>query len=290
MSTLRYASRAKFIRNRPRVNEDPKVGAGRVGGWRGGAGEWGQPPCRMPRVLVLPHFWWGAPAHPCVLPSADSLSLHLVPCVPQDAMLREFQEEIARLRAQLAERQQARAASAGGTPAGGSPDKAGALGPGGGGAPGEERGGGSGQAQSGAGAEAGAAAIRQSVRADLERQLRRAATTEALAKARQAIEAQARWVRGGRRGVTEAPLATSCLWLCQALPCANEYSLFKGSPCTHSPTLYTRFVRTMQAAAGGRAGGVQRQPGGAAAGGGPAGGAAGGAAGGLCGEAKALAM
>jgi hypothetical protein len=26
LSTLRYASRAKFIKNKPRINEDPKVG------------------------------------------------------------------------------------------------------------------------------------------------------------------------------------------------------------------------------------------------------------------------
>lgn len=26
LSTLRYASRAKFIKNKPKINEDPKVG------------------------------------------------------------------------------------------------------------------------------------------------------------------------------------------------------------------------------------------------------------------------
>jgi len=32
MSTLRYASRAKFIKNKPKINEDPKVGAGELRG------------------------------------------------------------------------------------------------------------------------------------------------------------------------------------------------------------------------------------------------------------------
>ena len=36
LSTLRYAARAKSVRNRPRVNEDPKVLWGRAFGWADG--------------------------------------------------------------------------------------------------------------------------------------------------------------------------------------------------------------------------------------------------------------
>jgi hypothetical protein len=37
LSTLRYANRAKSIQNKPKINEDPKVGCGliREGGWQG---------------------------------------------------------------------------------------------------------------------------------------------------------------------------------------------------------------------------------------------------------------
>ena len=73
LSTLRYASRAKHIQNKPRVNEDPKA---RAGGW---------------------HHQAGDSAALCTKPS-DSFALP----TPQDAMLREFQAEIARLKAELA--------------------------------------------------------------------------------------------------------------------------------------------------------------------------------------------
>ena len=99
-------------------------------------------------------------------------------------MLREFQAEIARLKAQLAERQQQRAASAGV----GSPEKAAALG-----AAAAAVGSNGGGSASTMAAEARAAAIRQAMRAELQRTMRQAASVEALAKARQAIEAQARW-------------------------------------------------------------------------------------------------
>ena len=69
LSTLRYANRAKAIQNRPRVNEDPKVQ-------------------RLCKTLA------------CVSTSAQA-PLNLRPCGLQDAMIREFQQEIARLRAQL---------------------------------------------------------------------------------------------------------------------------------------------------------------------------------------------
>jgi len=48
--------------------------------------------------------------------------------------------------------------------------------------------------------DARAAAIRHAMRAELQQQLRQAATVEALAKARQALEQQARWVRRQRVG------------------------------------------------------------------------------------------
>ncbi|PSC70144.1 kinesin-ii motor [Micractinium conductrix] len=135
LSTLRYANRAKNIKNKPRVNEDPKAGGVQKG-------------------------------------------------VP-DAMLREFQEEIARLKSQLAERQQARVASA--NPSrNGSPEKPSSLGSTLNSSGGSSSGGGT------AGVDARAAAIRQAMRAELQRQLRQAANVEALAKARQAIEQQAR--------------------------------------------------------------------------------------------------
>lgn len=113
----------------------------------------------------------------------------------QDAMLREFQEEIARLKAQLAGRQQQCAGSAG-LLRSGSPDKAALLGTAGsGGASGGSGGASVGASSSGA-VEARAAAIRHSMRVELERQLKQAVSVEALAKARQAIEQQARWAGG----------------------------------------------------------------------------------------------
>lgn len=106
LSTLRYANRAKNIQNKPKVNEDPKV------------------PC-WPAVL-------GRRSTPGILPAKQSPRLRVVTSVtsveccrsqerrterivgccskrvtcfrcalPQDAMLREFQQEIARLRVQL---------------------------------------------------------------------------------------------------------------------------------------------------------------------------------------------
>lgn len=108
-------------------------------------------------------------------------------------MLREFQAEIERLKAQLAER---RGGSGAATPAaaagkaGAAPATAGiSSGSGGSAAAGSAPGGGG---NGGAAMDARAAAIRQSVRAELERQLRQAASVEALARARQAVEQQAR--------------------------------------------------------------------------------------------------
>ncbi len=128
-------------------------------------------------------------------------------------MLREFQAEIARLKAQLAERQQQRAASAGL----GSPEKAAALGAA------AAAGSGSGSAGTMA-AEARAAAIRQAMRAELQRSMRQAASVEALAKARQAIEAQARWgwgvavgVARRRKGVCVMPRLHA--YICDWFPC-----------------------------------------------------------------------
>ena len=108
-------------------------------------------------------------------------------------MLREFQDEIARLKAQLAERQQQGSGGgggSGGSSLGGSPDKSAA--PLGAAAGGSGCGGSSSSSSSSFAADARAAAIRRSMRAELERQLRQAVTVEALAKARQAIEQQAR--------------------------------------------------------------------------------------------------
>lgn len=98
-------------------------------------------------------------------------------------MLREFPAEIARLKAQLLERQQQPAASA----SLGSPEKLAALGAA---AAAASSGGGGGAGAMAA--EARAAAIRQAMRAELQHTMRQAASVEALAKARQAIEAQAR--------------------------------------------------------------------------------------------------
>ncbi|KAL4436755.1 hypothetical protein ABPG75_003894 [Micractinium tetrahymenae] len=131
LSTLRYASRAKFIKNKPKINEDPK-----------------------------------------------------------DAMLREFQAEIARLKAQLSERQQSRAASAGSR--GASLEKLSTQAASSAAGTGTASVGNSAGGSSGGAADARAAAIRQSMRAELQQQLRKAASLEALAKARQAIEQQAR--------------------------------------------------------------------------------------------------
>ena len=127
----------------------------------------------------------------------DGCAVHAVMCmlwsaVLQDAMLREFQDEIARLKAQLAERQQQGSGSGSGgsvgssSTLGGSPDKAAAtLGA-------AARGGAGVSSSSNAAVDARAAAIRRSMRAELERQLRQAVTVEALAKARQDSEQQAR--------------------------------------------------------------------------------------------------
>ena len=102
-------------------------------------------------------------------------------------MLREFQAEIARLKAQLAERQQQRATGTSGPGSqGGSPEKAAPVGP-------ISSGVGSGGSGAGSAAvDARAASIRQAMRAELERQLRQAATLDALTKARAAIEQRAR--------------------------------------------------------------------------------------------------
>lgn len=116
-------------------------------------------------------------------------------------MLREFQAEIARLKTQLAERQQGRVASAGSR--GGSPEKVSLVAAAGGSggltsASGNYDASGSGNYGSSSGssmADARVAAIRQSMRAELQRQLRQAVTVEALAKARKAIEQQARYGR-----------------------------------------------------------------------------------------------
>ena len=108
ISTLRYAARAKSVRNKPRINEDPK-----------------------------------------------------------DAMLREFQQEIERLKAQLAERQQRSARPPSAAPPGAA--------------------GGDGQPVA-----ASQAALRSAVRRDLQAQLRQAASVEGLAKAREAAEQSAR--------------------------------------------------------------------------------------------------
>ena len=112
-------------------------------------------------------------------------------------MLREFQDEIARLKAQLAERQQQGGGGGGGGGGGsgsqgGSPDKAAAA-----------LGAAAGSGSSSAAVDARAAAIRKAMRAELEQQLRQAVTLEALAKARQAIEQQARW--GGMRSPALPP-------------------------------------------------------------------------------------
>ena len=99
-------------------------------------------------------------------------------------MLREFQAEIARLKTQLAERQQARAASAGGSPEKQAMQAAAAA---------ASAGGTAGAGNDSGTVDAHAAAIRKSMRAELQRQMRKAVSLEALAKARQAIEQQARY-------------------------------------------------------------------------------------------------
>ena len=69
LSTLRYASRAKFIKNQPKINEDPKV---RPGGWaialhRGRSG--GQRLAKASRPRCHGHGW----RHPtCLGPQAPS--------------------------------------------------------------------------------------------------------------------------------------------------------------------------------------------------------------------------
>lgn len=117
LSTLRYANRAKNIRNRPRVNEDPKVGAGRGGG----CGRWRRKMqlARMYRLSIVCLPVINVPAWPACLavpPAALAKAsaglqastqggpspLGPPPPSPQDAMLREFQAEIARLKAELA--------------------------------------------------------------------------------------------------------------------------------------------------------------------------------------------
>ena len=65
-STLRYANRAKNIRNVPRINEDPKVSS-----------------CRVCRIFACSH------------------SLRCHPC-RQDALLRKYQDQITQLQADLA--------------------------------------------------------------------------------------------------------------------------------------------------------------------------------------------
>lgn len=96
LSTLRYANRAKNIHNKPRVNEDPKVC-----GWVGD-GQNGEAACR---VLERDSRWdvfQRAGFFAAELQSHPAN--HCNPCTLfwQDAMLREFQEEIARLKAELA--------------------------------------------------------------------------------------------------------------------------------------------------------------------------------------------
>ena len=127
LSTLRYAHRAKAIRNRPRVNEDPKVRrhaclaacthkCSRLLGWLA----WPQTAHSMSRAC------WKNQSRPAAshavsgtsgngigvsltvfsqLTGSATTTLHgFKPATRalQDAMIREFQAEIARLRAQLA--------------------------------------------------------------------------------------------------------------------------------------------------------------------------------------------
>lgn len=78
LSTLRYAERAKRIQNRPRVNDDPKVSIRCL-------------PFAAIRQLLAGHITCRQVSH---------ISIML-----QGAMLQEYQGEIARLRAALADAQ-----------------------------------------------------------------------------------------------------------------------------------------------------------------------------------------
>lgn len=118
-------------------------------------------------------------------------------------MLREFQAEISRLKAQLAERQQGRAASAAGTPEKLAMQAAAA--------PAASEGGAASNGSDNSAADVRAVAIRRSMRAELQQQMRTAASLEALAKARQAIEQQARyrWMAAGL-----AMAVAACVHVC----------------------------------------------------------------------------
>lgn len=72
VSTLRYANTAKNIKNKPKINEDPKVRS-----------------CGAP-VASLAHALL-APSHPCVVCLAAW----------QDALLRTYQDEIKRLKVRI---------------------------------------------------------------------------------------------------------------------------------------------------------------------------------------------